>query len=88
MTIEITKPEVQALIEKRLRTGEFASADDVIFDALRCSELEHDSRVDTDGTTTQTGFRNLAELLANSPLAGADLDFERSQDYPRAVDIR
>jgi hypothetical protein len=32
-------------------------------------------------------FDNLSDLLLNSPFAGADLDLERSRDYPRAVDL-
>lgn len=28
-------------------------------------------------------FRNLSDLLVNSPLAGANLDLERSEDQPR-----
>jgi hypothetical protein len=32
-------------------------------------------------------FDNLSDLLLNSPFAGADLDLERSKDYPRPVDL-
>jgi hypothetical protein len=32
-------------------------------------------------------FNNLSDLLLNSPFAGADLDLERSGDYPRSVDL-
>jgi len=32
-------------------------------------------------------FKNLSDLLLNSPFAGADLDLERSRDYPRPVDL-
>jgi hypothetical protein len=32
-------------------------------------------------------FDNLSDLLLNSPFAKADLDLERSQDYPRPVDL-
>jgi len=31
-------------------------------------------------------FGNLSDLLLNSPFAGANLDLERSKDYPRPVD--
>ncbi|HVN03043.1 MAG TPA: hypothetical protein VMT86_01430 [Bryobacteraceae bacterium] len=31
----------------------------------------------------QKPFDNLADLLLNSPFAGADLDLERSQDHLR-----
>lgn len=30
---------------------------------------------------------NLSDLLLNSPLAGANLDLERSKDYPRPVEL-
>jgi hypothetical protein len=32
-------------------------------------------------------FANLSDLLLNSPLAGADLELERSKDCPRPVDL-
>ena len=32
-------------------------------------------------------FDNLSDLLLNSPFAGAELDLERSKDYPRPVDV-
>lgn len=35
----------------------------------------------------QERFKNLSDLLLNSPFAGANLDLERSKDHPRAVDL-
>jgi hypothetical protein len=35
----------------------------------------------------QKQFDNLSDLLLNSPFAGADLDLERSNDFPRPVDL-
>ena len=35
MTIKITRPEVEALIQQRIQSGGFASGEDVIFQALR-----------------------------------------------------
>jgi len=40
VTIQITRPEVEALINKRLRTGQFADAEDVILQALRSLDTE------------------------------------------------
>ena len=37
MTIQITKPEVEALINERLQTGRFKDAEDVVFQALQSS---------------------------------------------------
>ena len=34
MTIEIKRPEIEALIQQRLHSGAFESVEDVIFDAL------------------------------------------------------
>ena len=36
---------------------------------------------------SQKRFDNLSDLLLNSPFAGANLDLERSKDYPRPVDL-
>jgi len=32
-------------------------------------------------------FANLSDLLLNSPFARSDLNLDRPQDYPRAVDL-
>lgn len=40
MTIRITRPEVEALIRRRLKTGTFKDAEDVILQALRSLEGE------------------------------------------------
>ena len=34
MTIEINRPEIEALIQQRLHSGAFRSVEDVLFDAL------------------------------------------------------
>jgi antitoxin ParD1/3/4 len=34
MTIEIKRPEIEALIQQRLHSGAFESVEDVLFDAL------------------------------------------------------
>ena len=38
MTIHITKPEIEALINQRLQSGVFKDAEDVILQALQASE--------------------------------------------------
>ena len=40
MTIQITRPEVEALIKRRLESGAFIDAEDVILKALRSSETD------------------------------------------------
>jgi Arc/MetJ-type ribon-helix-helix transcriptional regulator len=43
VTIQITRPEVEALIKRRLETGAFKDAEDVILQALRSSEGEREN---------------------------------------------
>jgi Arc/MetJ-type ribon-helix-helix transcriptional regulator len=43
MTIEITNPELERLIERRLRTGVFRSSEDVLLDALRTIDSQEPS---------------------------------------------
>jgi hypothetical protein len=44
VTIQITRPEVEALINQRLKSGTFKDAEDVILQALKASENEgHDA---------------------------------------------
>ena len=84
MNIEITRPEVEDLIQQRLRAGGFATPEDMIFQALR----EFENRQPPQEALRRDGkFANLSDLLLNSPFAGADLDLERSRDFPRAVDV-
>jgi len=40
MTIRITRPELETLIKRRLATGAFKDAEDVILQALKASERE------------------------------------------------
>ena len=40
MTIEITRPEVEALINRRLQSGAFKDAEEVILQALQSSEIQ------------------------------------------------
>jgi Arc/MetJ-type ribon-helix-helix transcriptional regulator len=40
MSIQITRPEVEALIKRRLETGSFQDAEDVILQALKSSETQ------------------------------------------------
>jgi hypothetical protein len=44
MTIQITRPEVEALINQRLQSGAFKDAEDVIFEALNLARRLHSRR--------------------------------------------
>lgn len=80
MTIEI-KPEHEQFVQEAIRSGRYRSVADMVdlaFAALRQS---------TFSTAPRPPRPNLAEVLLNSPFAGADLDLERRKDYMRPVDL-
>jgi Arc/MetJ-type ribon-helix-helix transcriptional regulator len=75
MTIEITRPEVEALIRQRIESGRFASAEDVILQALRSFDPERPS-----------GAALVAAMQA-SPYPDADVEPPRDRMPVRDVPI-
>jgi hypothetical protein len=81
MTIQITKPEVEALINQRLQTGGFKDAEDVVLHALQCSR----STLETMAEPAVTPVNDVTELFA--PLRGLNLDFGRNPSNGRPTDF-
>jgi hypothetical protein len=81
MTIEIHQPELRALIQERLQSGAFHDVEEVLLHALKTSEPQ--PAYPAHGADAE----NLADLFANSPFAGLDLDFERDRDTGREIDL-
>jgi hypothetical protein len=81
MTIQITKPEVEALINQRLQTGSFKDAEDVVFHALQSSPPTAAATPQPDAPPA----KNIVELFA--PLRGLNLDFGRNLSTGRPVDL-
>jgi len=79
MTILITKPEVEALINQRLQTGGFKDAEDVVFQALQSSPPTATVQPDVPPA------KDIVELFA--PLRGLNLDFGRNPSSGRPVDL-
>jgi Arc/MetJ-type ribon-helix-helix transcriptional regulator len=78
MTIEITKPEVEALINRRLKSGGYKDAEDVIAQALRATPEPPPEALPR---------RSLAEVFeANRGLAD-DIDFSRNPSSGRPVNL-
>jgi len=75
MTIEITSPDVEALIEERLRSGAFQTVEDVIRDALRASE-----------PGKRTGA-DLVRVFQASPWKDIDLESASEVSPVRDVDL-
>ncbi|HXP83758.1 MAG TPA: hypothetical protein VN841_03525 [Bryobacteraceae bacterium] len=78
MTIQITKPEVEALINERLQSGAFKDAEDVILQALQASPP-------TTPLPEAPPAKDIVELFA--PLRGLNLDFSRNPSTGRPVDL-
>lgn len=81
MTIQITKPEVEALINQRLQAGGFKDAEDVILQALQSSPPKPQ-------TTPQSEVppeKDIEELFA--PLRGLNIEFSRNPSTGRPVDL-
>jgi hypothetical protein len=79
MTIEIHKPELEALIRQRLESGVFQSVEDILIEALKSTPAPSARPPKT--------RRNLADVLSEPPFAGSNLDLERQKDYPRSLDL-
>jgi len=77
MTLEITRPETEARIQRYLQSGQFHDLDELLTKAL-------------DGLpepSTPAQPQTLHEFFMNSPLRGANLNLERAEDYPRVAEI-
>jgi len=83
--IEIQSPEVEALIRSRMSAGGFRSAEDVIPQALKSSPAEEARAAVT--LRRPPGRKSLAQLFADSPFKGLDIEFEREPDYGRDVTL-
>lgn len=77
MTIHITKPEVEALINVRLRSGAFKDAEDVILQALQTSPE----------AVAVSRYKSLTEMFEAAQGLGDDLDFSRNPSFGRQVNL-
>ena len=83
MNIQITKPEVEAIINQRLKTGAFKDAEDVVLQALQSSPPNVTNTPPPDAPEA----KNMFELFA--PLRGLNIDFEadRKKDTGRDINL-
>ena len=79
MTVEIQKPDIQALIQQRMESGQFESIEDVIGDALRSAPPVTKRTLEP----TQT----LDEMFAEIRGLADDLDFSRNPSTGRPVEF-
>lgn len=81
MTIEIHQPELEALIQERLRSGDFQDVNELLTRAIlalpEASARKPESKP----------RKRLVEVLMSAPFAGSDLRIEKQRDYPRPIDL-
>ena len=84
MTIQITKPEVEALINQRLQSGGFKDAEDVILHALQ-SFPPKTPTIQPSGAAPRD--RSLREVFEAVRGLADDIDFSRKPSTGRPVDL-
>ena len=73
MTIQINRPEIEALIQRRLHSGAFESVEDVLFDALEI-QSEHEAwLLDNKDAINAKIERGLAQLDRGEGIPGDQL---------------
>ena len=73
MTIQINRPEIEALIQQRLHSGAFESVEDVLFDALEL-QGEREAWLQNNKEAINAKIaRGLAQLDRGEGISGTDL---------------
>jgi hypothetical protein len=84
MTIQITKPEVEALINQRLQSGGFKDAEDVISLSLQSSPSKPST---TPQPETARSRKSLQEVFETVRGSADDIDFNRNPSTGRRTDL-
>ena len=78
MTIEITRPETEALIQRCLESGQFVDIDQLLSEALGALQQKNPQGSSTSRRRRAEGRMSLAELFARSPFKGLNIEFDES----------
>jgi antitoxin ParD1/3/4 len=73
MTIEITRPEIETLIQQRLQSGAFESVEDVLIDALEAQKEYEVWLQENKDAIEQKIERGLAQLDRGEGIPGDQL---------------
>jgi hypothetical protein len=82
MTIQI-KQEQEQLIGLAIEAGLIDTAEEAVELGVQTIRQRLAGRRSLRGATAE----NLVELFANSPFAGLAIDFERGEDFGRAIEL-
>lgn len=89
MTIQITKPELEALINQRLQSGAFRDAEDVILRALQSPPPKPPANEPPGMTPPGASHsgRSLREVFEAVRGLADDVEFRRNPSTGRPVDL-
>ena len=73
MTIKISRPEIEALIQQRLHSGAFESVEDVLFDALEIQRKREAWLQENKEAIGSKIERGLAQLERGEGVSGDEL---------------
>ena len=73
MTIQINRPEIEALIQQRLHSGAFESVEDVLYDALEMQRERETWLQENKETINAKIDRGLAQLECGEGISGERL---------------
>jgi putative addiction module CopG family antidote len=82
MEVHLT-PDQEAFIQQHVSTGRFATADEAVQEAIMLLEEQERQRI----RTRTSGRKSLAQLFAESPFKGLDMEFPREKDPLRAIEL-
>ena len=82
MTIQI-KPEQERTIDRAIKAGLIKTPAQAVEIGIQSIRRRLKAKPGAPGPEA----KNLAELFANSPFAGANLEFERNPDNGRTIDL-
>jgi len=85
MTIEIQKPELEALILERMQLGAFPTVEDTLLEALKSSPLQSGRRASVSGGMPGPTGADLVAAMQASPYK--DIALEPTRDHLPVRDV-
>ena len=74
MTIEIQRPELEALINERMKTGAFQNVEDVLMQALKASPILNEKDAGRSHDKSSLTGAELVEAMQASPFKEIELE--------------
>ncbi len=82
MNIEIYQPELEALIREHMASGAFRDVEEVLLYALKSAPASAQTKF-----ASPASRKSLAQLSAESPFKGTEMEFPRDNAPLRPVDL-